>query len=447
MMKLFGTDGIRGKANSFPITPELALLVGKAVAKNCEAAGHGSRRAVLGKDTRLSGYMLENAISAGLLSMGMDVLEVGPMPTPAVAHLTRSLCADCGIMITASHNPAEDNGIKIFDNSGFKLSDDETAAIEKSIADETLSSSHIANAQIGKAKRIDDARGRYIEFAKSTIKNRSLSGLRIVLDCANGAAYSMAPAIFRELGAEVIAVATTPDGQNINLGCGALHPENLSRLVLEHRADAGVALDGDADRVIFCDADGEVVDGDRIIGMVALDYRKRRRLAGDAVVVTTMSNLGLHRAMKEAGIGVIVTDVGDHRVIEAMRERGCNLGGEQSGHVIFMDHVTTGDGIITALHVLKLMKERDASLRECADFMTAFPQQLVNLPVREKIPLEELDEIRTLCREIEKLGSARAIVRYSGTENKMRILVEAPERDTVELWTERLRQAALRRLG
>ena len=272
-MKLFGTDGIRGKANTFPITPELALLVGKAVAKECEASGHGSRRAVLGKDTRLSGYMLENAISAGLLSMGMDVLEVGPMPTPAVAHLTRSLCADCGIMITASHNPAEDNGIKIFDRCGFKLSDAETADIEQSIADETLSSSHIANAQIGKARRIDDARGRYIEFAKSTIKNRSLSGLRIVLDCANGAAYSMAPSIFRELGAEVIAVSTDPNGQNINLDCGALHPENLSRLVRQYRADAGIALDGDADRVIFSDAEGVIVDGDRIIGMVALDYK------------------------------------------------------------------------------------------------------------------------------------------------------------------------------
>ena len=446
-MKLFGTDGIRGKANTFPITPELALLVGKAVAKECEASGHGSRRAVLGKDTRLSGYMLENAISAGLLSMGMDVLEVGPMPTPAVAHLTRSLCADCGIMITASHNPAEDNGIKIFDRCGFKLSDAETSAIEQSIADETLSSSHIANAQIGKARRIDDARGRYIEFAKSTIKNRSLSGLRIVLDCANGAAYSMAPSIFRELGAEVIAVSTEPNGQNINLDCGALHPENLSRLVRQYRADAGIALDGDADRVIFSDAEGVIVDGDRIIGMVALDYKKRNRLAGGAVVVTSMSNLGLHKAMKEAGIGVITTDVGDHKVIEAMRERSCNLGGEQSGHIIFMDHVTTGDGIITGLHVLKLMKERDKTLRECAAFMTAFPQKLINLPVREKVPLEELDEVQKLIRDVESLGSARAIVRYSGTENKMRILVEAPDRDTVEVWTKKLVDAAKRRIG
>ena len=446
-MKLFGTDGIRGKANTFPITPELALLVGKAVAKECAASGHGSRRAVLGKDTRLSGYMLENAISAGLLSMGMDVLEVGPMPTPAVAHLTRSLCADCGIMITASHNPAEDNGIKIFDRCGFKLSDAETSAIEQSIADETLSSSHIANAQIGKARRIDDARGRYIEFAKSTIKNRSLSGLRIVLDCANGAAYSMAPSIFRELGAEVIAVSTEPNGQNINLDCGALHPENLSRLVRQYRADAGIALDGDADRVIFSDAEGVIVDGDRIIGMVALDYKRRNRLAGGAVVVTSMSNLGLHKAMKEAGIGVITTDVGDHKVIEAMRERSCNLGGEQSGHIIFMDHVTTGDGIITGLHVLKLMKERDKTLRECAAFMTAFPQKLINLPVREKVPLKELDEVQKLIRDVESLGSARAIVRYSGTENKMRILVEAPDRDTVEVWTKKLVDAAKRRIG
>lgn len=447
-MKLFGTDGIRGKANSFPITPELALLVGKAVAKHCGAAGSGSCRAVLGKDTRLSGYMLESAISAGLLSMGMDVLQVGPMPTPAVARLTQSFAADCGIMITASHNPSEDNGIKIFDRFGFKLTDYDADAIENLIADEALSSAHIANSMIGKAKRIDDARGRYIEFAKGTIGNRSLAGLKLVLDCANGAAYSMAPGIFRELGAEVIADGVSPDGVNINFGCGATVPNHLAELVKKYGADAGIALDGDADRVIFCDATGSIVDGDRIIGMAALDYRRRNRLAGNAVVVTVMSNLGLRQALEQAGIEVIVTDVGDHRVIEAMRERKCNLGGEQSGHVIFMDYVTTGDGIITALHVLRIMKEQQKSLRELTGFMTAFPQKQLNLTTAAKIPLQQLPELTSLLRQLEASdpGNLRALVRWSGTENKLRILVEAPEVSTVEHWSSKLFDTAKKSL-
>ncbi len=442
-MKLFGTDGIRGKANVFPITPELALLVGKAVAKECAAGGHGSRRAVLGKDTRLSGYMLENAISAGLLSMGMDVLAVGPMPTPAVAQLTRSLCADCGIMITASHNPAEDNGIKIFGADGFKLDDRRTEEIERLIADEELSSSHIANSMIGKARRIDDARGRYIEFAKSSIRNRPLSGIKLVLDCANGAAYPLAPPIFRELGAEVIAVGVSPDGENINAGCGATAPEHLSRLVVEHRADLGIALDGDADRVIFCDDLGNIVDGDRIIGMIALDCHRRGRLSGDAAVVTVMSNLGLVAALHEAGIGVITTDVGDHKVIEAMREHNCNVGGEKSGHVIFLDYVTTGDGIITALHVLEQMKRENRTLREAAAFMREYPQRLINLPVIEKRPLEEMPELqRQLQAMRDELGeSGRALIRYSGTENKLRILVESRDEKTTESWSNRLTTA------
>ncbi len=444
MQKLFGTDGIRGKANSYPITPELALLVGKAVAKSFSAAGYGSCRAVLGKDTRLSGYMLESAVTAGLLSMGMDVLAVGPMPTPAVAHLTKSLCACCGIMITASHNPSDDNGIKIFSADGFKLSNEMTDRIEQLIADEELSSAHIANDMIGKARRIDDARGRYIEFAKSSIRNCSLRGLKIVLDCANGAAYSLAPSIFRELGAEVIDTAVSPNGININDHCGATVPEHISSLVKQHGADVGIALDGDADRVIFCDSDGEVVDGDRIIGMVALDYRERGKLANGAVVVTSMSNLGLVRAMNANGIKVVTTDVGDHHVIEAMREGGYNIGGEQSGHVIFMDYVTTGDGIITALHVLELMKRRGRALRELAAFMEVFPQRMVNVPALEKRPLETLARLQAelaCCRKA--LGvSGRSIVRYSGTENKLRILVEAETGVMVSEWIERLSTAA-----
>jgi len=447
MGKLFGTDGIRGKANSYPITPEMALLVGKAVAKY--RANGASRRVVVGKDTRLSGYMLESAVTAGLLSMGMDVLAVGPMPTPAVAHLVRSFAADCGIMITASHNPADDNGIKIFDENGFKLTEAQSDAIEKLIFDEKLSSAHIENGKIGKARRIEDARGRYIEFAKSSTKNRSLAGLKIVLDCANGAAYAMAPAIFRELGAEVIEIGVNPDGININDGCGATHTEKMCETVKQCGADCGIALDGDADRVIFCDAAGEIVDGDRIIGMVALDYKMQGKLANNTVVVTSMSNLGLHLAMHKAGINVITTDVGDHLVIEAMREKQCNVGGEQAGHVIFMDYVTTGDGIITALHVLKLMCERRKTLHELAAFMTAFPQKMVNLPIREKIPLDRLPLLKQTLDDLELAvgGTGRAIVRYSGTENKMRILVEMEDPNALDIWLKKLVDAAKKELG
>ena len=423
--KLFGTDGIRGKANQYPITPEIAMLVGKATAKVL-GGGSGHKRVVLGKDTRISGYMLENAITSGLLSMGMDVLAVGPMPTPAVAHLTRSMGAVCGIMITASHNPACDNGIKIFAEDGFKLPDSVELEIEKEMLEGTLAEEGVPCENIGKAYRIEDARGRYIEYAKGSIQNLSLRGLRIVLDCANGAAYSIAPLIFRELGAEVIETAVRPDGLNINDGCGALYPENIGRLVREHRADAGIALDGDADRVIFCDANGEEVNGDRIIGM-----------------------LGLMRAMKQAGINVEVTDVGDRYVIERMRGGSFNVGGEQSGHIIFMDYATTGDGIISALHVLKLMKQTGKPLAELAGFMNVFPQEIRSFGVARKTPFAELSRLPAeidACREA--LGeSGRTIVRYSGTENKIRILVEAEQSDDVRVWIERLSAAAREELN
>ncbi|AVM46300.1 phosphoglucosamine mutase [Victivallales bacterium CCUG 44730] len=446
--KLFGTDGIRGKANQYPITPEIAMLVGKATAKVL-GGGSGHKRVVLGKDTRISGYMLENAITSGLLSMGMDVLAVGPMPTPAVAHLTRSMGAVCGIMITASHNPACDNGIKIFAEDGFKLPDSVEFEIEKEMLEGTLAEEGVPCENIGKAYRIEDARGRYIEYAKGSIQNLSLRGLRIVLDCANGAAYSIAPLIFRELGAEVIETAVRPDGLNINDGCGALYPENIGRLVREHRADAGIALDGDADRVIFCDANGEEVNGDRIIGMLALAYQRERKLASDTIVVTGMSNLGLMRAMKQAGINVEVTDVGDRYVIERMRGGSFNVGGEQSGHIIFMDYATTGDGIISALHVLKLMKQTGKPLAELAGFMNVFPQEIRSFGVARKTPFAELSRLPAeidACREA--LGeSGRTIVRYSGTENKIRILVEAEQSDDVRVWIERLSAAAREELN
>ena len=446
--KLFGPDGIRGKANQYPITPEIAMLVGKATAKVL-GGGSGHKRVVLGKDTRISGYMLENAITSGLLSMGMDVLAVGPMPTPAVAHLTRSMGAVCGIMITASHNPACDNGIKIFAEDGFKLPDSVELEIEKEMLEGTLAEEGVPCENIGKAYRIEDARGRYIEYAKGSIQNLSLRGLRIVLDCANGAAYSIAPLIFRELGAEVIETAVRPDGLNINDGCGALYPENIGRLVREHRADAGIALDGDADRVIFCDANGEEVNGDRIIGMLALAYQRERKLASDTIVVTGMSNLGLMRAMKQAGINVEVTDVGDRYVIERMRGGSFNVGGEQSGHIIFMDYATTGDGIISALHVLKLMKQTGKPLAELAGFMNVFPLEIRSFGVARKTPFAELSRLPAeidACREA--LGeSGRTIVRYSGTENKIRILVEAEQSDDVRVWIERLSAAAREELN
>lgn len=449
MDKLFGTDGIRGQANRHPITPELVLQLGKALGQVCGAAGHGSRRAVIGKDTRLSGYMLETALTSGLVSMGMDVFLVGPIPTPAVAHLTRSMAADIGIVLTASHNPYDDNGIKLFGRDGFKLSD----AIEEQITQATLSrelfSDHIRSDKIGKAYRIDDARGRYIEFVKHTINGEDLSGLHAVVDCANGAAYFIGPIILRELGAKVTKAFVEPDGYNINNRCGALHPEAVAKLVKRHRADVGIAFDGDADRVIFCDAAGRVVDGDRILAMCALDFKERHILAKNTLVVTTMSNLGLHESMGMHGIRVHATDVGDRYVIEHMRKIGASLGGEKSGHVIFMDHATTGDGIITALQVLKLMKLKKASLAELASCISEFPQLMTSLKVAVKRPLDELSQLQKVmssCRT--DLGnSGRIVVRYSGTEDKLRVLVEARETKVAKVWMKRLVAAAGKETG
>jgi len=448
MGKLFGTDGIRGKANEYPITPEVAVRLGKAIARVFGAKGHGSAKAVLGKDTRLSGYMIETALTSGLVSMGMDVLEIGPLPTPAVAHLAKSMNADCGIMITASHNPSDDNGIKIFDANGFKLPDSIEEEIEKEVLGGDIDSTHIGTALLGKAYRLDDAAGRYIEFAKASINNHSLKGLKIVLDCANGAAYKIAPPIFRELGADVVTIGVEPDGYNINRDCGATRTEKMAELVLETGADAGIALDGDADRVIFRDAAGAEVNGDKIIAMCALDYKKSGRLKGDSVAVTTMTNLGFRKAMEGAGIGVAVTDVGDRYVIEAMRAKGLNIGGEQSGHVIFMDYVTTGDGIITALHVLKLMRDENKKLAELADVMKVFPQKLTNIQVARKIPLEETTVIRHAIRQAEQaLGAnGRVVARYSGTENKFRILVEASDSGAVERWSVEIAEAVEKEL-
>ena len=357
--------------------------------------------------------------------------------------------ADCGIMITASHNPSDDNGIKIFSADGFKLPDDVESRIEHYILESERGNELQGSRRIGKAYRIDDARGRYIEFAKSSIKNHSLKGIKAVLDCANGAAYSIAPLIFRELGVEVITTAVEPDGFNINAGCGATHPENMSKLVKEYGADVGISLDGDADRVIFCDADGNVVNGDRIIGLCALDYKAHGRLSNNAIAVTSMSNLGLLAAMKTAGIHVEVTAVGDRYVIEKMREMNLSLGGEQSGHLIFLDYVTTGDGIISALHVLNLMKGKDKPLKELAAFMEEYPQKLVSMPVRERVPIEQLKLLSSVIADADRAlqASGRVVVRYSGTENKIRLLVEAKDAADVELWLGKLTEAVKKELA
>lgn len=439
--KLFGTDGIRGKANAYPVNPEVALKLGKAVAKHFNAANESGKRVVIGKDTRLSGYMLESALTSGLVSMGMDVMLVGPVPTPAVAHLTKSLACTAGIMLTASHNPYTDNGIKIFDSTGFKLDDETEAAIEKLILDDTdIQANGIDPGSLGKAKRIEDARGRYIEFAKSSIHSENLRGLKIVLDCANGASYLLGPWIFSELGAEVIKTGTDPDGVNINLGCGAMCPEGTAKLVKETGADIGICFDGDADRVIICDADGNVIDGDRVLAMLAIDFKQQGKLAGDTLVVTSMTNLGLHDAMKANGINVSVTDVGDRYVIERMREEGYNLGGEKSGHVILLDYASTGDGIITALSILNLMQRSGKTVAELADCMEEYPQRQEGVMVREKLPLEKLPGISAVIKECETdLGDeGRVIVRYSGTEKKMRTLVESRSQAKVDSWSEKL---------
>jgi len=449
MKKLFGTDGIRGQANRYPVNAELALRLGKALGKQLSAHGYGSARAVIGKDTRLSGYMLETAITSGLVSAGCDVFLVGPVPTPAVAHLTRSLAADIGIMLTASHNPYDDNGIKIFSPRGYKLEDDEEAEITRLILETDLNTDDIRSDQLGKAYRLDDARGRYIEFAKSTINNEKLSGFKMVMDCANGAAYDIGPWIFRELGATVIKTGVAPDGLNINANCGALHPEAVAKLVKEHGADIGVAFDGDADRVIFADANGSIVDGDRVLAACAIAFKKRGLLANDTLVVTSMSNLGLHDAMRKHGIKVEVTDVGDRYVIDAMRKKNFSLGGEKSGHLIFHNHATTGDGIISALQVMRMMKEEGKTLAQLADCMTEYPQKLVSLKVKEKRPVEEVPVLAAAVQACEEAlkDSGRVIVRYSGTEPKIRLLVEAKEAKIVDTWIEKLTKAVAEGLG
>ena len=448
-MKLFGTDGIRGRVNEFPITAEVALRMGKAVANVLRTSGPNRNRVLVGKDTRISGYMLETALTSGLVSMGMDVFMVGPLPTPAVAHLTKSMGAAAGIMITASHNPYEDNGIKIFGPDGYKLSDDLENLIERHIMGDEPEAAAVPPRQIGKAHRIDDARGRYIEFAKHTAGNIPLHGLKIVVDCGHGAAYFIAPLIFKELGAEVITTGIHPDGININSGCGALYPETAGELVRKHNADLGISFDGDADRVIFTDANGQVVSGDRILGLCALGLKEQSKLKHDTLVATVMSNLGLIEAMKQHGIKVETTAVGDRAVIECMRKNGYSFGGENSGHLIFGDYVTTGDGILSALQVLRLMRGRNATLAQLAAIMHEYPTHLANMPVPSKPSLDSLPKLQKLMKDAtaEFGDSGRHLIRYSGTENKIRVLVEHRELAEVNAWVARFSSAIHEEIG
>jgi phosphoglucosamine mutase len=428
-MKLFGTDGIRGTVNNYPMTPETVLRVGMAIAYLLRHTC-GRNMILIGKDTRLSGYMIESALTSGICSMGMNVTLVGPLPTPGIAFLTRTLRLDAGIVISASHNPFEDNGIKFFSSRGFKLPDEIEKKLEGLVTDDGLSRKRVKGKEIGKAYRLDDATGRYIEYIKSTIpKGMTFEGIRVVIDCANGAAYKTTPWLFRELGAEVISIHDRPDGVNINAECGALYVENLRKAVKLHKAHLGIAHDGDADRAIFCDEKGNIVDGDRIMGMWAAEMKLKRTLKKNTVVATVMSNIGLEKYLEKNGVRLIRTRVGDRYVVEKMIEGGYNLGGEQSGHIIFLDHNTTGDGPITALQVLSLMKKRDKTLSALAAEIRLFPQILINVQVEQKREIKSIPEIEKKIKEAEaKLrGMGRILVRPSGTEPKIRVMLEGQD--------------------
>lgn len=449
MGKLFGTDGIRGVANVHPMTGEMAMQIGRATAYLFKNKG-GRHRIVIGKDTRMSGYMLETALASGICSMGVDVLLVGPMPTPAIAFITRSMRADAGVMISASHNPFYDNGIKIFSHDGFKLPDEMEAEIEALISSNSIHSLRPTAREVGKAFRIDDARGRYIVYLKNTFPSRiSLDGLKIVLDCANGAAYRVAPTVFEELGAEVTPVGVDPDGENINLNCGSLHPEIVNRMVLETGADVGMALDGDADRIVFVDDRGNVVDGDHIMAICATDMIQEKRLKKNTLVTTIMSNMGLEKSLKACNGRVVKTAVGDRYVVDEMRRSGYNMGGEKSGHTIFLDHNTTGDGIITALQVMAIMAKKEKSLADLASIMTPFPQVLFNVRVKKKKELSQIAEIQRKIKTIERqLGkTGRIVIRYSGTEPVIRIMLEGEREDQIQQMGRDLSETIERNLG
>ena len=470
MRKLFGTDGIRGLANTFPMSGEIAMAVGKAIAyvlqTDPDAQSRTSlpvglkplesrkpiRRAkiVIGKDTRLSGYMIEDALASGICALGTDVFMIGPLSTPGVAFVTQSMRADAGIMISASHNPYHDNGIKIFSHSGFKFTDELEKEIERLVLTNALEKERPTADLVGKAFRIEDARGRYLVYLKSQFPtDLDLLGMRIALDCANGAGYKVAPLVFEELGAEVIKLGVSPNGLNINDGCGALHPENVSGATAEYRADIGIAIDGDGDRCILSDENGEILDGDQIIGLCAIQMQESNSLKHNTVVTTPMSNIGLENTLKEMGISMVRAGVGDRYVIEEMRKNDFNLGGEQSGHIVFLDHSTTGDGILAALKIIEIMRRKKSRLSELKKLIKISPQVLRNVRVTEK---KSFDEIKPIKEEIEKAqnslkGTGRIFVRYSGTEPLARVMVEGKDKSQIERISRKLTNTIQRHLG
>jgi phosphoglucosamine mutase len=444
-MQLFGTDGIRGTANTFPMLPETVIKIGQALGHLLNEHGHSTpgkmKKVVIGKDTRLSGYMIEQALSSGLNSMGCYVQLVGPLPTPGIGYLTRTMRADAGVVISASHNAFQDNGIKIFGKDGFKIADDMEKEIERYVFNEDLSKFLPHSRDVGRTRRIDDAQGRYIVFVKNTFPlEYTLDGLRIVLDTANGASYKVAPAVFEELGAEVIHLGNNPNGTNINDKVGALYPAKLAEAVLQYRADVGISLDGDADRVIMVDEKGSIVNGDHILGICALFMKERKLLKNDTLVVTQMSNFGLERKMTENGIKVVKTNVGDKYVVDEMRKSGYNLGGEQSGHIIFLDHTTTGDGCIAALNVLAVMKTTGKRMSELNELIEDVPQVLINCRVTHRKNLKDIKGYDALINSIEgKLkGKGRLFVRFSGTEPVIRVLVEGPDKIEINSYAEEI---------
>ncbi|MEN8139723.1 MAG: phosphoglucosamine mutase [Thermodesulfobacteriota bacterium] len=433
MRRLFGTDGVRGTANIYPMTTEIAMQIGRGIAFQVKDQRQG-HRIVIGKDTRISGYMLENALAAGICSMGVDVMLTGPLPTPGIAFITTSMRADAGVVISASHNPFQDNGIKIFSADGYKLPDAKEADIEELIFSQKMAALRPTADEVGKAFRIDDSQGRYVVFLKHTFpKSYTLEDFHIVLDCAHGATYNVAPHVFEELGAKVTCLGASPDGTNINHECGALHPELMAAKVREVGADIGIALDGDGDRLIVCDETGQVVDGDHVMAICAQELIRTRKLRKKTLVATVMSNLGLEVAMAEMGGQLVRTAVGDRYVVEEMRRHRYNFGGEQSGHLIFLDHNTTGDGILAGLQLLAIMIKRQKPLSELARVMESFPQVLKNVRTAKKMDLDLVagfNETMELMEE--KLGdSGRILVRHSGTEPVVRVMLEGQELATI----------------
>ncbi len=447
---LFGTDGVRGKTNEFPMEPEVIVRLGLAAGQYFR--NHDKRhKVILGKDTRISGYIFETALTSGLCASGMDVYLVGPMPTPAISFLTRNMRADLGIVISASHNPYMDNGIKFFDRNGFKISDEAEKKISEMVLNKNIKWNYPEPDKVGRAHRIVDSLGRYVVYLKNTFpQDLSLDGIKIVLDCANGATYRCAPLVFEELGAEVIKIGVSPNGTNINERCGALYPEKVKEEVIKTGADIGIALDGDGDRVIIVDEKGNILDGDQLIAIFAKDLFDRGLLDNKKVVVTVMSNMGLENFIKdELGLDLIRTPVGDRFVVEKMREVKAVIGGEQSGHIIFLNYSTTGDGILAALQVLRIMLEKNKPLSELKGLITLYPQKLINIKVREKSPLNEIPEVQKAIKEIDSLlnGKGRHLIRYSGTEPVIRIMVEARDKDLIEDSIEILKESITKTIG